>query len=74
VKLITEKMILFGDGLKRFVQEAQILAQFKHPNIIRVLRVFQAFNTAYLVMEYELGHHLAHFLEDKTMTEEELIN
>ncbi|MEK8020417.1 MAG: serine/threonine protein kinase [Candidatus Parabeggiatoa sp.] len=62
-------------GLKRFVEEAQILAQFKHINIIRVLRFFQAFNTAYLVMEYEFGRNLARFLnEGKTMTEDELIS
>ena len=48
----------FAWGLERFLQEARILAQFKHPNIIRVLRYFQAHNTAYFVMEYERGRSL----------------
>lgn len=45
----------FSWGLDRFMSEAQTLAQFKHPNIVRVLTVFQANNTAYMVMEYEQG-------------------
>ncbi len=64
----------FSWGLDRFVKEAQILAQFKHPNIVRVLRFFNANNTAYTVMEYEVGQSLASFLrEGDTATEEELM-
>jgi serine/threonine protein kinase len=48
----------FTWGLERFLQEARILAQFKHPSIVRVLRYFQAHNTAYFVMEYERGRSL----------------
>ncbi len=63
----------FAWGLERFVKEAQTLAQFKHPNIVRVLHFFQAHNTAYIVMEYELGQSLADFLKQgDTATEEEL--
>jgi serine/threonine protein kinase len=64
----------FAWGLDRFVKEAQILAQFKHPNIIRVLHFFYAHNTAYIVMEYEHGQNLAGFLKaEDTATEEELM-
>ncbi|GEM_PF-1804275 len=63
----------FAWGLERFVKEAQTLAQFKHPNIVRVLHFFQAHNTAYIVMEYEQGQSLADFLKQgDTATEEEL--
>ncbi|MDO6460226.1 serine/threonine-protein kinase [Granulosicoccaceae sp. 1_MG-2023] len=50
---------LYRWGLERFLDEARILAQFKHPNIVRVLTVFEANNTAYMVMEYEHGNSLA---------------
>jgi serine/threonine protein kinase len=64
----------FAWGLERFVKEAQTLAQFKHPNIVRVLHFFQAHNTAYIVMEYEQGQSLADFLKrNDTATEDELM-
>lgn len=51
-------------GLKNFVKEARALAQFKHPNIVRVLRFIEANGTAYMVMEYERGQTLAQQLKD----------
>lgn len=62
-------------GLERFISEAQTLAKFKHPNIIRVLTVFRENNTAYMVMEYEQGRGLHEILkEKKTLDEETLKN
>lgn len=64
----------FAWGLERFIQEARTLAQFKHPNIVRVLRFFQGHNTGYIVMEYERGQSLEMALEGgETATEEELM-
>ena len=48
----------FGWGLNRFLSEARTLAQFRHPNIVRVYSVFEANGTAYMVMEYEHGTSL----------------
>lgn len=45
-------------GLDRFLQEARTLAKFSHPNIVRVLRYFEANGTAYMVMDYERGDPL----------------
>ena len=42
-------------GLKNFIKEARALAHFKHPNIVRVLRYLEAYDTAYMVMEYSQG-------------------
>jgi serine/threonine protein kinase/uncharacterized protein len=62
-------------GLQRFLEEAQTLAKFKHFNIVRVLRFFEANHTAYIVMEYEQGESLASALEDgNTATEHELLS
>ncbi len=49
-------------GLERFLAEARVLASFRHPNIVRVLRYFFANGTAYIVMEYESGESLKHWL------------
>ena len=54
-----EKQKIFSIGLKRFMSEAQMLAKFKHPNIVRVLSVFKHNNTGYMVMEYERGETLS---------------
>ena len=63
----------FQWGLERFMSEAQTLAQFKHPNIVRVFTVFPENNTAYMVMEYENGEGLQEILKQKkTLPEKQL--
>src|SRR5260221_10665590 len=40
----------FAWGKRRFLDESRALASFRHPNIVRVMRFFEANVTAYLVM------------------------
>ncbi len=49
-------------GLDRFSKEAQMLAQFSHINIVRILNSFEGNGTAYMVMEYEQGQDLSKFI------------
>lgn len=49
---------LYQDGLDNFLVEARTLATFRHPNIVRVARFFEANRTAYIVLEYERGEPL----------------
>ena len=42
-------------SLNNFVKEAQSLACFNHPNIVRISRYFTANETGYFVMDYEHG-------------------
>lgn len=58
-------------GLERFIDEARTLAQFEHPNIVRVRNVFKKNNTAYMVMDYELGESLQEILSRRKILEEE---
>ena len=51
-------------GLERFLDEARVLATFRHPNIVRVLRYFRENGTAYIVMEYESGQSLKHWVPE----------
>jgi serine/threonine protein kinase/TPR repeat protein len=61
-------------GLDRFIREARTLAKFDHPNIVRVLSVFEHNNTAYMVMRFEEGENLAALLERRrTLPEDELM-
>ncbi|MEO7742933.1 MAG: cache domain-containing protein [Usitatibacter sp.] len=48
----------YQTGLDSFLVEARTLATFRHPNIVRVARFFEAHRTAYMVLEYERGQSL----------------
>jgi serine/threonine protein kinase len=60
----------YGWGLNRFVTEARTLAKFRHPNVVRVMSVFEANSTAYMVMEYERGESLEKLLKAKRISGE----
>lgn len=61
----------FRWGLDRFLSEARTLARFQHPNIVGVHSVFEANNTAYMVMEYEQGRSLGAVLREPDNCREE---
>lgn len=48
----------YQSGLDSFLVEARTLATFRHRNIVRVARFFEANRTAYMVLEYERGQSL----------------
>ncbi|MDM8559208.1 bifunctional serine/threonine-protein kinase/formylglycine-generating enzyme family protein [Candidatus Parabeggiatoa sp. HSG14] len=60
----------FDWGLERFLQEGKALTTFQHPNIVGVLRSFEAHNTAYIVMEYEQGQSLLDILKSRDILPE----
>ena len=63
---------LFNMGRKLFFQEAGILANFNHPNIVNVTGFFSANGTIYTVMAYERGTSLHNLIrKQKGNVEEE---
>jgi len=60
----------FNWGLTRFIDEAQTLARLSHPNIIRVVSVFEANGTAYMVMELETGFSLGYAIRFQLIKDE----
>lgn len=50
-------------GLARFLDEARVLARFRHPNLVRVIDYFKENRTAYIVMDYEEGEPLDKILD-----------
>jgi serine/threonine protein kinase len=52
-------------GRKLFFQEAGALASLHHPNIVKVLGLFLANDTAYMVMQYEPGKNLGHYVHER---------
>jgi serine/threonine protein kinase/TRAP-type mannitol/chloroaromatic compound transport system substrate-binding protein len=50
---------VFAWGRKKFLDEARTLARFRASHIVRVARLFEANNTAYMVLDFEQGPSLA---------------
>jgi serine/threonine-protein kinase len=48
----------YDQYLQKFIEEAQTLAQLDHPNIVKVIDVFQEKNTAFIVMNFLDGQTL----------------
>ena len=64
----------YQQGLDSFLIEARTLATFRHPNIVRVARFFEAHRTAYMVLEYERGKALKEWwLGHNDMPEQDLV-
>jgi serine/threonine protein kinase len=55
----------FGWGKQRFLDESRTVASFRHPNIVRVMRFFEANGTAYMVMEFVAGAPLGEWIKTR---------
>jgi serine/threonine protein kinase len=65
----------YREGLDSFLREARTLVKFRHPNIVRVMSVFEAHSSAYLVMEYERGVEFRDYVKQRrNIAETELID
>jgi serine/threonine protein kinase len=54
----------FEKGLRSFINEARLLAQFDHPALIKVYRFWEQNNTAYMVMRHYEGRTLKAIVSD----------
>jgi serine/threonine protein kinase len=55
---------MFATGLRSFVNEAQLLASFDHPSLVKVYRFWEENGTAYMVMPMYRGPTLKQWLRD----------
>ena len=60
-----ETKTLFMRGRALFFEEAKVLANLKHKNIVEVINFFQANSTVYMVMNYDYGITLDKLLKEK---------
>ena len=60
----------FGAGLRSFINEARLLAQFDHPALVKVYRFWESHGTAYMAMRYYEGRTFKAVVRDNP----ELVN
>src|SRR5271156_6264366 len=58
VKVVSGELTAGKKVVERFEREAEILQQFRHPNIVRFLAVGRFKGTSYFAMEYIAGETL----------------
>ena len=63
VKVVNKEIAQRGKAYERFQREADILQQFRHPNIVRFLAVGRFQGTSYIAMEFISGKTLEQALE-----------
>ena len=71
-----EHEVLFEKGLQSFIAEARILAQFRNPHLVEVLRFWKSNGTAYIVMPYYQGKTLRELIQKgyRVTSQAELFN
>ena len=62
MKVISGEIAKQGKAYERFRREAEILQQFRHPNIVRFLALGRYKGTSYFAMEYVAGETLEQLL------------
>ena len=55
----------FAAGLKSFINEARLLAQFDHPSLVKVYRFWEQNQTAYMVMRHYRGQTLNDIIKNR---------
>jgi serine/threonine protein kinase len=71
-----DKRELFMKGMRRFVNEAHILAKFRHPALVSVIRYLETNGTAYMVMPFYRGKTLREMVRNgfRAATTEDLFS
>lgn len=65
VKVVNKEIAQRGKTYERFQREAEILKQFRHPNIVSLLALGRYQGTSYIAMEYIQGVTLEQLLNER---------
>lgn len=64
-RIVEDDAAKLNHAMRFFLEEGRALARLSHPNVVRVLDLFRANGTVYLVMRYEQGRSLQEQLADR---------
>ena len=73
VKIIKPELST-AEAAERFVQEAKVLAQVRHPNVVPVHKAGEAAGFFYYIMDFMEGETLAARLKRGTLSPDEVVN
>jgi len=65
IKMLKYKLAYNDKFISRFEQEAKIVGNLNHPNIVNVFEVVDQFSTRFIVMEKLHGQNLSQILKEK---------
>jgi tRNA A-37 threonylcarbamoyl transferase component Bud32 len=63
IKMMKHNMAMDEEFLRKFQNEATIIARLNHPNIVKVYDIEELYRTVFIIMEYLEGFSLGHMLE-----------
>jgi uncharacterized protein YecT (DUF1311 family) len=61
----------FETGLRSFLEEARMMARFRHPRLVHVRRFFELRGTGYIVQDYERGQTFASRMSERPLSDSE---
>jgi eukaryotic-like serine/threonine-protein kinase len=64
IKMLKHSMAADAEFLERFQNEARIIANLNHENIVKVYDVEQLYRTVFIIMEHLVGQSLVELLRD----------
>lgn len=68
VKMLKHEMAMNPEFLKAFRNEANIVAQLNHPNIIKIYDIEERYQTIFIIMEYLDGTTLKYVLKNMKLS------
>jgi CRP-like cAMP-binding protein len=68
IKMLKHEMAMHKDFLEAFRNEANIIAQLNHPNIIKVYDIEERYQTVFIIMEYLDGAPLKNLLKNMKLS------
>ncbi|MFH1609165.1 MAG: serine/threonine-protein kinase [Candidatus Bipolaricaulota bacterium] len=73
LKVVSPELMRDDGTRRRFLEEARVMAEMQHPNIVQLLAFFEEGNRFFLVMEYVDGDTIEGILNQRMLTLEEAL-
>jgi serine/threonine-protein kinase len=74
LKVLRSDLVTSEEFVQRFLKEARAIGRLSHPNIVMIHDVGRDHGTIYIAMEFVAGDRLDKLMEEKELTEKEIID